>query len=745
MSVDIKLNAGPPVDVGVDWALQARWLCRRLSMVDGRFNTLTAMDVDSLGAAFKSSAEAKTSVPFESILTPHFHKLGLNKVKWVSRPQQHNLPMVGVGPETGAVIVHGRTPDLKVWIVESTKGRQELAQLPADLRFCSVRLGLREQIDRGFLGVLLNVLHLHRGPVMFFLLATCAINVLAIFTSLYSMQVYDRVIPSRGVDTLIVLTIGVVIASFFDLILKFTRSLIMDKVVQQVDVDLSHRIFERLLKVRMDQFPASVGTLASQLRSYESIRAFAYSLSGYALIDTPFALFFLVMIWAIGGPIVAAVPLVFFLISLVIGFAIKKKVEEHVRMSQASANRKLGLLVETVECAEAVKAQGWGWKFQNRWNALTDQNVTEDRRVRHVTEATTYYTALVQQISYVSMIATGAYLASTTNSITAGGLIACSILSGRVLQPVTMLPSMLSQLANAKVGLSMIDSIFKLQTDNHETDAPLALPGLQGQLTFEKVAFMYPGQLQSVQVPQWSVNPGEKIGVIGGIGSGKSTVLKLIAGLYKPMDGRVLVDNLDIQQVSRAHLTEHIGYMQQAVQLFAGTLKENLTAGLIGIADEHIVQACQATGLSAFIATHPKGLELPINEGGGGVSGGQRQLIGITRMLLARPAMWLLDEPTANMDDDSERRIIQVLAGSIGANQTMIVVTHKFNLLSLVQRLVVMANGRIMLDGPRDAVLDHLRKSAQEAAQKQNEMQQQAAAQAQQAAAQARRPQATPV
>ncbi|MCX8521381.1 MAG: ATP-binding cassette domain-containing protein [Rhodoferax sp.] len=738
MAVDIKLDAGPPADAGLDWALQARWFCRRLSMLDGRFTTLTAQDVDALGSAFKSKTDASTSTVFEAILTPHFKKLGLNKIRWRDKPSQHALPMVGVGPGTGIVIVHGRTPDMKVWIVESTKGRQELAQLPADLRFCSVRLGLREQIDRGFLGVLLSVLNMHRGPVVFFLLATCAINVLAIFTSLYSMQVYDRVIPSRGVETLVVLTIGVVAAALFDLALKFARSLIMDKVVQEVDVDLSHRIFERLLKVRMDQFPASVGTLASQLRSYESIRAFAYSLSGYALIDTPFALFFLVLIWSIGGPIVAAVPLVFFLLSLALGFTIKKKVEEHVRMSQAAANRKLGLLVETVECAEAVKAQGWGWKFQNRWNTLTEQNVTEDRRVRHVTEATTYYTALVQQISYVSMIATGAYLAATTNSITSGGLIACSILSGRVLQPVTMLPSMLSQLANAKVGLAMIDGIFKLQTDNHETDAPLALPGLQGQLTFEKVAFMYPGQLQSVQVPQWSVHPGEKIGVIGGIGSGKSTVLKLIAGLYKPMEGRVLIDNLDIQQVSRAHLSEHIGYMQQAVQLFAGTLKENLTAGLIGIADEHIIQACQATGLSAFIATHPKGLELPISEGGGGVSGGQRQLIGITRMLLARPAMWLLDEPTANMDDDSERRIIQVLGGSIGANQTMIVVTHKFNLLSLVQRLVVMANGRIMLDGPRDAVLDHLRKSAQEAAQKQQEMQQ-AAAQAQ---AQAQRAQA---
>ncbi len=184
------------------------------------------------------------------------------------------------------------------------------------------------------------------------------------------------------------------------------------------------------------------------------------------------------------------------------------------------------------------------------------------------------------------------------------------------------------------------------------------------------------------------------------------------------MDGRVMIDQLDIQQVSRAHLSEHIGYMQQSVQLFAGTLKDNLSAGLMGVTDEQIVQACQTTGLSAFVATHPKGLEMPITEGGGGVSGGQRQLIGLTRMLLAGPSMWLLDEPTANMDDDTERRAIHALVQRVQANQTLVVVTHKMSLLSLVQRLVVMAQGRIVLDGPRDAVLEHMRKQAQEAAQK---------------------------
>ena len=718
MKMSIQINPElAPTDLGHDWPKLTAWMCRRLAMMDGRHNVLTPHEVQALGEQLKNEADKLAALcDFRAPLTEYFKMLGLNRTVWVKQPSQHRLPMVGVGRQTGLVIIHAYSLELQAWVVETPKGRQEMAELPDDLVYCSVALGWAEQAQRGALGVLLEVLHAHRSPFGFFLLATLTINILAILTSLYSMQVYDRVIPSRGVDTLVVLTVGVLIAYAFDVALKFLRSIIMERVVQEVDVDMSHRIFERLLKVRMDQFPASVGTLASQLRSYESIRAFAYSASSYALVDTPFALLFLIIIWMIGGTLVVMVPMVFFTVSLLLGMTIKRRAELHVKMSQAAANRKLGLLVETVECAEAVKSQGWRHTFQNRWNTLTHQNVVEDRRVRHLTEATTYYAAALQQVSYVLMLASGAYLAATTNSLTSGGLIACSILSGRVLQPVTTLPGMLSQWAGAKVSLSMIDSIFKLQMDHHGIDSPLALPQLKGQVTFEKVSFAYPGQLHGVQIPQWQINPGEKIGIIGSIGCGKSTLLKMTAGLYKPFEGRVLIDQLDIQQVSRAHLSEHIGYMQQSVQLFAGTLKDNLTAGLLGVTDEQIVQACQATGLNAFVGSHPKGLELPITEGGGGVSGGQRQLIGLTRLILARPSMWLLDEPTANMDDDTERRAIFNLSQAVKPEQTMIIVTHKMALLGLVQRLVVMQQGRIVLDGPRDAVLEHMRKQQQQAA-----------------------------
>jgi ATP-binding cassette, subfamily C, bacterial LapB len=693
-----------------DWAALSVWLSRRLSLLDGRLHALTPPEVIELGKSMAEAASGPTAAQdLKQLLKQYLKQVGLSKQVWIAVPKVHSLPMLGSGVDTGLCLIHGRSPESGYWVIETPHGRAEWEKLPADLEFCSVALGWREKMVTGALAVFKQVLMQYKKPLIYFALASLLINLLALLTSLYSMQVYDRVIPSRGVETLVVLTVGVCATIIFELILKFLRSTIMDRVVQSADVELSHRIFERLMSVRMDQFPSSVGTLASQLRSYELIRGFAYSATTYLLIDTPFALVFLILIFMIGGPVVAAIPLVFFVVALIIGLTYKNKTEQHTRESQASSNRKLGLLVEAVSSAETIKAQGLRWHFLNRWNALTQQNVTEDRKVRHINESSSYYAATLQQLSYVLLVATGAYVASTSTDLTSGGLIACSILSGRVLQPVTMLPGLLTQWANSKSALTGIDAIFKLQLDHHEVQSPLPLLAAEGTYALDNVKFGYPGQTQNLQIPKWNVTHGEKIGIIGGIGSGKSTFLKLLAGLYQANEGRVLLDQLDIQHISRLHLSQHIGLISQTVQLFAGTLKDNLVAGLIGITEENIREACQATGLSQFVGTHPKGLDMPINEAGNSVSGGQRQLIGLTRLLLTRPAVWLLDEPTSSMDDETERQTLSVLAGSVGSNQTLIVVTHKASVLALVSRLVVMAGGRIVLDGPRDAVLAHLR------------------------------------
>ena len=703
----MSTTASPP-----DWTEQVNWATRRLSMLDGRLHARTSEEVHELSRVLNRlhDTDSKDVIQHVSIF---LRQSGLQSIRWQRSPKAEWLPMLGCGPGTGLCIVHGRSAETGTWTVETPHGRQEWSTVPEDLQFCPIALGWRQALEAGAMGVFAQVLLQFKKPLAYFAVASLLVNLLALLTSLYSMQVYDRVIPSRGVETLWVLTMGVSVTIVFELVLKFLRSVMMDRVVQSADVQLSHHIFERLLKIRMDQFPASVGTLASQLRSYEMIRGFAYSATTYLLIDTPFALIFLTLILLIGGPLLAAIPLGFFIISLLLGLTFKRQTEQHTRESQAASNRKLGLLVEAVDSAETIKSQGLRWHFLNRWNALTQQNVVEDRKVRHINESATYYAATLQQLSYVLLVATGAYLAATSTDLTSGGLIACSILSGRVLQPVTMLPGLLTQWANAKTALKGIEAIFKLQVDHHDTQSPLPLLSVQGSFALEKVSYAYPGQLHPLQIPHLSIQAGEKIGVIGGIGSGKSTLLKLLAGLYKPAEGRVLLDNLDIQQVSRSHLSQHLGLLSQSVQLFAGTLKDNLIAGLMGITEESLREACQTTGLMSFVNSHPKGLEMPITEGGGGVSGGQRQLIGLTRMLLTRPAIWLLDEPTSSMDDDTERRTLSVLAGSVAASHTLIMVTHKASVLPLVNRLIVMAGGRIVIDGPRDAVLEHLKKSVQ--------------------------------
>ena len=260
---------------GQDWPQITRWLCRRLAMLDGRLHALTPAGIEALGQTLAEASAAEAHRERLQAMNHFLRQLGLHRIQWHAQPRPHQLPMVGIGPDTGLCIVHGRTPSEGLWVVETPQGRKEWAEIPTDLHFCSVALGWREQLQTGALGMLLEVLRQHRQPVGFFMFSTFIINLLAVFTSLYSMQVYDRVIPSRGVDTLIVLTLGVGLSIVFELLLKFMRSLIMEKVVQDVDTDLSHRIFERLLKVRMDQFPSNVGTLASQLRMYESVRAFA--------------------------------------------------------------------------------------------------------------------------------------------------------------------------------------------------------------------------------------------------------------------------------------------------------------------------------------------------------------------------------------------------------------------------------------------------------------------------------------
>lgn len=540
--------------------------------------------------------------------------------------------------------------------------------------------------------------------------ASLLANVLALAAALYSMQVYDRVIPTQGVDTLIVLTVGVLIAAVLELVVKMARAHLLETAVMGMDMELSHAIFARLLGIRLDQFPASVGTLSAQLRSYETIRRFASSATLYLAVDAPFALIFLAVMALLAGAWMAAIPAIFFMLALAVGLFYRRCIARHAETGDAAGNRKLGLLVETVDNAESIKAAGGGARQLERWDALTQQAADDDTRIQRYSEQATHFAAFMQQVSYVLLVAAGAWIASTTTDLTMGGLIACSILSGRVLGPVAALPGLIVQWAHARTALASLEKVFALHGDNHAVTRPLAPERMRGEWRLENLKFAWSGRPRPFTLPLTVIHPGEKVALLGPVGAGKSTLLRLIAGLYAPSEGQVLLDGLDIQQIARAHLSARLGYLPQEVKLLAGTLRDNLDTA--GVSETELLEACRQTGLDQFVASHPQGLDLPIFEGGAGVSGGQKQLIVLTRLLLSRPQAWLLDEPTAAMDETTEARVLTALKDAINSTsspQTLIVATHKPALIALVERLIVILPGGGVMDGPKEAVLERLR------------------------------------
>lgn len=643
-------------------------------------------------------------------------ELGFERPFPVADSDDPEFPLLAYG-ESGWSVVTARTAAGE-WDMESFDGatveRKRLSGLEG---FLLLRLNATQEgasgrgearafrlIRRAFAG--------HWGAIGEGVLATVIGNVLALGTAFFSMQVYDRVIPSQGQETLIVLTIGVLLTIAFDLVIKFARARVMEHSTVVIDSELSRAVFRRLLAIRLDQLPRMVGTLSAQLRGYETVRGFVSAASLYFLVDTPFALAFVIVIALIGGWPLAAIPAIALALALVIGLALRRKMERHAKSGVMAANRKMGLLVETVEGAEAVKACGGGWRLLSRWADTTAEVIDNEMRVKGINEWVGFVGMLCQQVSYVMLVAVGSWLA-IRGELTMGGLIACSILSGRALAPVIAIPGFLMQWANAKAALDGLEKIWALQMDNHAQERPLVPQDIRGGYMLEDVRFAYPGTRMVLAVPHLEIAPGQKVGVIGPVGAGKSTLLRLLSGLYPPQDGRVYLDDMDISHISRTVVCENVGYIQQDPRLFSGSLRDNLILGMPDPGDSAILDAAGRTGLKALIAGHPKGLGLEIAEGGAGLSGGQRQLVSLTRLLLTRPSVWLMDEPTASMDELLEARCVAAIRHMMSAESTLVLVTHKPSMLSLVDRLIVVNHHTIVLDGPTAEVLKHLQQHGQ--------------------------------
>jgi ATP-binding cassette subfamily C protein LapB len=687
------------------------WAMQRLAQMQGA-------SVDLLILTASTALFDKTATPLDAL--PYICQyIGANKPKGLKKPDRIQLPLLCHTHDLGWGVVIDRTPSNE-WVVVTPQGSKPIVEAQL-LNACAVvRLGPTLDLGFGlgffkrqdekltFFSHVQDTLVKYKQELIEACVASAFIGFLALATSLFSMQVYDRVIPTRSEYTLVILSLGVFFSIMIELAMKYARSHIMDYVIVGLDNRLSREIFNRLLQLRVDQIPASVGSLAGQIRGYEQVRSFYTASTLFTLIDLPLALLFLVIIMLIASPWVAIVPFIFGAIAFLIGISIRKKIMLQAKEGAALSNLKTGLLVEAVEGIETIKAGSGGWKFLSRWIGINSKTIDSDLKMRSASESVGYLSATIQQISYAGLVVAGS-LVVMQGHMTMGALIASSILSGRILAPIMAIPGLLVQHAHALAALESLEKLYQLKIDHHGIDRPLAPSIIKGHYALADVKFAYADNPPALIIPKLEIQQHERIAILGAIGAGKSTLLRLLSGLYHPQEGRVLLDNLDLAHINRQVVSQYVGYLQQDHRLFQGTLRENLLIGLPDPGDDVLLDVMKRTGMDRFVASHPKGLARAIMEGGKGLSGGQKQLVAFTRLILCNPSVMLLDEPTATMDDEQERRCLNVLAHEAQVGKTMVIVTHKSSILPIATRIIVIAGNSIVLDGPRDLVLQQLK------------------------------------
>ena len=681
-----------------------KWLSSETTLEHFTLSRLTTFEADK---CTKKIPDIVTDSFVESFYTELLEKFELEENSWQDKVNDTMLPMMVLIPNEGMKIVLEKEIDGS-YRTTSADGTKMYQEFPEKSQFVILKIKRKEHQKLSAKQMFIDIAKKQKKYLVYAVIASISVNLLALGSSFYSMQVYDRVIPTNGMSTLVSLTIGVAIAILLEMILKLSRASIMDQAAKNLDIEYSHNIFERFLSIRSDNLPQSIGTISGQLQGYSTIRSFVSTAAMYVFIDFPFAFLFLAVIVMIAGWQIGQVILIFLVIAILIGMMFKSKIVALTKTSSMASHKKLGLLVESVENSQKIKTTGAKWSVMNKWSQLSEDAINDEIHIKHFTDISNYLATFAQQISYVAIVATGAYLIATTTDITMGSLIAVTILSNKVFAPITQLPSLFVQWGRAKISIEDLDNIYKLQKDNEGIDRPITHALTSYDIRCKDVKFGYIEDNPILNVKNLTIKEGEKVAILGVIGAGKSTLLKILAGLYKPTNGKSYLSNIDMNQISRNNISETIGYLAQETKLFSGTLRDNLSIGLVGITDEKIIQAAQTTGLLNLINALPEGLDTVVPEGGESVSGGQKQLIALTRMLVASSDILLLDEPTASMDEGTERHILQVLKNNVKEEQTMIIVTHKPILLNLVDRIIVLTPEGIVMDDTKEVVLNTL-------------------------------------
>jgi ATP-binding cassette subfamily C protein LapB len=542
-------------------------------------------------------------------------------------------------------------------------------------------------------------------------LATVFANLLALATSLYAMQLYDRVIPLASFDTLIVLTVGVMFALLLDLALRSLRGVLIEAEAQAIDREVSEFFFARAQAIRLDARPGGIGTMAAQIQGQEQIRSVMSASSLFVLTDLPFAVLFIIVVMGIGGPLVL-VPVISFPIAIGMALLFARLIRTSSERAQVTGTRKNGLLVEMLDASETLKANAGGWHMLARWNRLIREIHHYEDPVKRASAVSGALFSTMQQVTYSVVLAFGAYLAAT-GTITTGALLACSIIVGRINGPlIAQLPGLIVQWGYARSSLKGLDALLRYPVEKTASQGGLRPGKLAGPLVLTDVRFAYRGGPEVLAIPALQFAAGEKVAVLGGVGAGKSTLLRLLAGLYSPTAGTVTLGGLDLTQIAEETLRRQIGYLSQSARLVRGSLRDSLTMGLAGVSDDELIRVAQATGLDALFGGGGRGLDTELEEGGSGLSGGQRALVGLNRLIHAAPSVWLLDEPTAALDAASEKSVLDALEARLGKDTILIMATHKLPLIERFDRVVVMARGSIISSEPRTEFMRKMREFA---------------------------------